>query len=209
MKPFKVLFLLLYMVLLARSASAVNIYDDLNVSTQIRFSDGSLQSTAAPAGPIGPQGIQGEIGPSGPAGPTGSGGVLARFSVVPVIVDNVNQWNYSDTWEPLLIASDYNLVSDVSSLRFDLFFNVGTYGPNWCTVGVFLDDMSTPICEMSWSGVTGTVMFNNEVMTCFSGPLSAGNHVYAFGHKSQYCHYFNAPNPRSQSNFLSIQELIQ
>ncbi len=223
-------------LLFASSALAVNVFDDLNVSTLIRFSDGSVQDTANLTGPIGPQGIEGPVGPPGPEGPQGiqgpqgvegpigpsggpvgppgppgpaGSGVLNRYAWIPLPVDNVNMWHDSDIWTSLVSADEVNVSLDGSVLKFDLNLNVGTYGPNWCTIGLFIDDMAVPVCEMSWSGVSGTTMFNNEVMSCISVPLMAGTHVFAYGHKSQYCHYFNAPSPTSLSNFIYIQELRQ
>jgi hypothetical protein len=192
-------------IFFASSALAVNVYDGLNVSGLIRFSDGTTQNTANLTGPIGPQGIEGPVGPAGPAGPSGSAAM--RYAWIAIPSDGVNMWHSSDIWDSLVVPHELIVLNEGALVKFDLNFNVGTYGPNWCTVGLYIDDMNTPACEMSWSGVSGTTMFNNQVMSCISGPLTAGTHIFSYGHKSQYCHYFNAPNLNTVSNFIYLLEM--
>ncbi len=183
----------------------------------LRFNDLSVQTTAMTAGVQGIQGIQGVQGDTGATGADGSPGLpgptaperilyINRLS----IADFVPVWlNQGNSWLPFVPAFSviFSKISDTSLLRLGWSDNVGIYGASWCNIGLFLDSEAVTNCTGSWSGVTGTTIFNQQNISCVLAAIPAGTHSIQVKHRSQYCVFGNYAFDSSGSNrFISVEE---
>lgn len=192
---------------------------------EVEFPDGTKQTTAnliGDTGPVGPQGETGPVGPQGDTGPQGPKGDACTVSTAPSPVnitffkfrpDLTETWFTSaPEWQNLTATPlNFTLFKDNSLIRISYSDNIGINGVNWCNVGVFIDDLVSPLCVASWSGSAGTVSFNHQTMICFlTVPLSSGNHTVTLKHRSQYCHYGNYSFiDEGNSRFLSVEEIFK
>lgn len=181
----------------------LNVSTGLNTLRGIRFPDGTLQTTANLVGPQGPQGI--------PGPPGVSGGTYGFSQLETFYIDPNNEWQTSDTWQPLTGLIYVIPRNSYSYVKFDANINIGVYSNNWCSIGLFIDGSTQPYCVNSWSGVGYDTTFNNQTFSCVHANLSAGTHTVQLKHRSQYCHYFNAHDPSvsSSNSYLLIQEIIR
>lgn len=183
----------------------------------LRFNDGSLQLSATLQGPQGIQGIQGIQGEKGDKGDKGDPGTPAP--VAPERVLYINRLSISDfqpiwfhqgaIWQAFnpAFALTFNKLSDTSILRVEWSDNVGIYSNSWCNIGLFVDDEQSTNCSGSWSGVSGTSIFNQQFINCVISGITAGTHVIAVKHRSQYCVFGNYAFDNSGLNrYLSVEE---
>jgi len=106
--------------------------------------------------------------------------------------------DFTNTWfrDPSQWIESYGLNFTVESntlVELMITENVGIYGNNWCSLGLFLNDATEPFAVGSWSGTSGTTTFNNVNLFGVVYILPAGQNTIFLKHMSQYCHYGNAP----------------
>lgn len=124
--------------------------------------------------------------------------------------DFVSTWyTQGAIWETF--SPDFSLLftklTDTTRLRLDWSDNIGIYNPNWCNVGLFLDDALTPVCAGAWSGVPDTTIFNQQFLNCVVESVPPGQHTITVKHRSQYCMYGNyAFDDSGLNRFVSVEE---
>jgi hypothetical protein len=163
------------------------------IVTNAGTANAAILNFQIPAGPKGDSitGAVGPVGLTGEAGPRGASFVLHSTTLT-------NSPNYTGawtvnktTWTPLNVPYEINVTADNSYIRVTWTDNVGIYGPNWCNVGIFIDDNISvpPVCSGAWSGVSGTTIFNQQTLVCILPQLTPGFHTVGVYHRSQYCYY--------------------
>jgi len=168
----------------------------LNQGSFISFPDGTTQYSATV------QGIQGVKGDKGDSSPIT---LLSSSSITSDLSDN---WYTDYTWSDLASVS-FATSSPFSRIKIDSSINVGIYDLNWCSLGIFVDNSYSPSCVYSWTGNINVTSYNTYNFSCLIQPLPFGVHTYTLKHRSQYCHYFNAPEPDDISNFIYFWEIPQ
>lgn len=106
--------------------------------------------------------------------------------------DQTNAWYTDDSeWLPLADFTFTTFENSYVDLRYS--DNVGIYGFNWCTLGIFLDDSLVPLVIGAYSGNADSTVFNSVTLHAETQIEVPGLHVLHVRHRSQYCHYGNSP----------------
>lgn len=191
--------------LIACSAHAQTYIDDslhLMTGASIVFSDGSIQRSAA---------VSGIPGPAGPAGPacvnvsSGGAGVSSTILTVFPFDDSPVWFRDAENWLPLKEITFNTSVAD-SSVSVSYTDNVGITGSNWCSLGLFVDDVVDNGFVSSFTGSPNAIIFNSATITGLFNNLSLGSHTVKIKHKSQFCHYGNSADSTLVSRNLLITE---
>lgn len=211
-----------FLAFIAFSLFSLACQADVRVSGQaslfsVKFADGTIQTTATLQGPQGIQGPQGErgyTGVDGQMGPQGLEGTCPNIAPAPL-----HYVTFPNNKEPVWFMDSAHWVQLQEPQTFDITYpqnltltfseNVGVYGPSWCQLGVFLNDDVTPVCVGSYSGVSGSIIFNNQTLKCVISPVLTSSLVVTLKHRSQYCHYGNSAFDDLGSNrSLLIEERL-
>lgn len=145
----------------------------------------------------------------------------AVFSQTTVSVDGVTPAFHTQgaIWEQLTeFVYNFEKKKTDSWLEVNYMDNIGTVSNAWCNIGIFIDDMTFPICTGAWYGAVGVYMFQQQTLRCMVKDfelspgvpyqIPPGVHSVKVMHRSNNCIYGNYYLDKYGANrAISIREL--